>query len=259
MLEIKNLTQFYHHKDHTVNVIQNFNLTIKDGEFIALVGPSGCGKTTLLKLIAGLMQPSQGEIALDGQKVMGPSRERGVVFQHFSLFPWLSVEDNIAFGLNLQNKKHDDKAKIISHYLDITHLKKYSKFYPNALSGGMQQRVAIARALANDPKILLMDEPFGALDRQIRGQLHDFLTSIYEKEHKTVVFITHDVTEAILLSDTVYVLSAKPMEIHSVFPIHFRRPRHHNLQYTNEFFDMEKQIVEVLEHLAVTLQTPGSG
>ena len=242
MLEIKNIYKSYTHQAKRIDVIHPLNLNIKDHEFIALVGPSGCGKTTLLKLIAGLIPPSSGEIILDGKPVSGPSKERGVVFQHFSLFPWLTVEENIAFGLNLQSQPKEITKEIVSHYLNATNLKKYANYYPKNLSGGMQQRVAIARALANDPKIILMDEPFNSLDPQIRGQLHDFVTHIYEKEHKTIIFITHDVTEAILLADTVYVLSAKPMQIHSIVSISFPRPRHHNLKYTDNFFELEKKL-----------------
>lgn len=247
MLEIQSLSQFYMHKGAKVEVIKNVNLSIKDNEFVAFVGPSGCGKSTLLRLISGLMLPTGGKIVLDRQTVTGPGRERGVVFQHFSLCPWLNVEENIAFGLNLHQKNEKAKADIVAHYLEITHLKQYAKFYPKALSGGMQQRVAIARAFANDPKILLMDEPFGALDPQMRGQLHDFVTQIYAVEHKTIVFITHDVTEAILLADTVYVMSPKPMEIKSTFSIPFPRPRHHSLKYTDAFFELERKIAKELE------------
>jgi ABC-type nitrate/sulfonate/bicarbonate transport system ATPase subunit len=250
MLELKNLSKFYQHKEYVVAIMENLNLTIKDNEFIAFVGPSGCGKTTLLKLIAGLIAPSAGEITLDGKKILGPSKERGVVFQHFSLFPWLTVEENTSFGLDLQRINKQEKKAIVSHYLEITHLKKYAKFYPKDLSGGMQQRVSIARAIANDPKVLLMDEPFSSLDPQIRGQLLDFITNIYENEHKTILFITHDVTEAILLADTVYVMSAKPMTIRSIFAIPFVRPRYHSLKYTNEFFDLERKIALELESSA---------
>jgi NitT/TauT family transport system ATP-binding protein len=254
MLEIKNLYKSYTHQAKLIDVVQQLTLTIKDHEFVALVGPSGCGKTTLLKLIAGLIPPSSGKIILDGKPVSGPSKERGVIFQHFSLFPWLTVEENIAFGLDLQNRPKQITKEIVSHYLNVTNLEKYANFYPKNLSGGMQQRVAIARALANNPKIILMDEPFSSLDPQIRGQLHDFVTHIYEKEHKTIIFITHDVTEAILLADIVYVLSAKPMQIHSVVPILFPRPRHHNLKYTDLFFELEKKIAQELETLAMNDQ-----
>lgn len=247
MLEIQNISKLYKHKEHWIEAIKNVSLSIKEGEFVAFVGPSGCGKTTLLKIIAGLIEPSSGNIVLDNKNIDAPQKDLGVVFQGFTLFPWLNVEQNIAFGLDLQGLKEEQKFKIVDHYLKVTGLKDFAEFYPKDLSGGMQQRVAIARTLANNPKVLLMDEPFGALDSQTRSQMQQFLTSLWETEHKTVIFITHDVSEAVFLADTVYVLSNRPMEIKKVFKVPFLRPRTHELKQTKEFFDFTNQVAQELE------------
>lgn len=228
-------------------IISNLSLTIKRNEFIVFLGPSGCGKTTLLKLMAGLIQPSQGQILLEEKEILGPSQEKGVVFQHFSLFPWLTVEENILFGPRLKKLPEIEQKNLLDHYLETTHLKDYRKFYPKSLSGGMQQRVAVARTLINHPRLVLMDEPFGSLDPQIREQMQNFITNIYEQEKKTIIFITHDITEAILLADKVYVVSSRPMSIKKCFEISLKRPRDYHLKYTHEFFELEKQIARTLE------------
>lgn len=247
MLEIKNLNKIHSHKHGKVEAIKKVDLSIQDRDFVAFVGPSGCGKTTFLKIIAGLTTATNGEVILDGQAVSKPGKDRGMVFQSFTLFPWLNVEQNIAFGLDLQNVSEKKKTQAVKHYLDITGLKDFAKAYPKNLSGGMQQRVAIARTLANNPKVLLMDEPFGSLDTQTRSQMQEFLTNLWEKEHKTIVFITHDVGEAIFLADKVYVLTKRPMEIKKVFEVPFERPRTHELKRTKKFFDFEQEVAAELE------------
>lgn len=244
MLEIKNLSKTFDHDGRSISIIQNISLVIEKNQFVVFLGPSGCGKTTFLKLLAGLMTPTSGEIFLEGKKIKGPGKERGIVFQHYSLFPWLTVYENIAFSLHMAKLESHKKAKIIEHYLEITGLKEYRKFYPKNLSGGMQQRVAIARTLASNPTLLLMDEPFGSLDAQMREQMQDFLIKLYEEEHKTVIFITHDVTEALLMADIIYVMSTSPMQIKNRFDVSFKRPRDHRLKYTNGFFEMEKKIAK---------------
>ncbi len=248
MLDIKSLSKHYTQNAARIDVIKNVDLLVKDREFIALVGPSGCGKSTLLKIISGLMGQTSGDIMLDGEKIIGPGKDRGLVFQSFTLFPWLTVRQNISFGLELQNMAAARKKEITDHYLEITGLAEFANFYPKNLSGGMQQRVAIARTLANDPKILLMDEPFGALDSQTRSQMQEFLTKLWEKEHKTIVFITHDVGEAVFLADTVYVLTDRPMQIKKVFTVPFPRPRLHGLKQTQEFFEFTNQVTKELEN-----------
>lgn len=272
MLKLKSISKTYSHNDEQVEVIKNFNLSVKNGSFIALVGPSGCGKTTLLRIIAGLINASGGAITLDKKKILRAGRDSGMVFQQFSLFPWLTVDENIAFGLNLKNspftvssarggsrskidswftarndKENIRKKKIIEHYLEITGLKEFADFYPKNLSGGMQQRVAIARTLANNPKILIMDEPFGALDSQTKLKMQEFLLHLWQNSRKTVVFVTHDVEEAVYLANTVYVMSQRPSKIKSVFKISFSYPRMSKIKYTKRFLDLKKKISRELE------------
>lgn len=247
MLELKNVSKIYINNHQQVEAIKNLNLSVKEREFIALVGPSGCGKTTLLKVIAGLIPATSGEVVLDGKKILSPGKDRGLVFQQFTLFPWLTVKENISFGLELQKLDSKKKTEIINHYLNVTGLKDFAEFYPKNLSGGMQQRVAIARTLANSPKILLMDEPFGSLDSQTRSQMQEFLTKLWEAERQTILFVTHDVGEAAFLADTVYVLSKRPMEIKNAFSVPFARPRTHTLKHTKEFFEFENKIAQELE------------
>ena len=247
MLNLKHISKIFDSNPHTVQVISNLTLSISEGEFVALVGPSGCGKTTLLKMVAGLVSPTLGEIALDGKPVAKPGSERGMVFQDFSLFPWLTARENIAFGLSERGVHKQTKEKIVNHYLRITKLEKFASFYPRNLSGGMQQRVAIARVLANNPKILLMDEPFGSLDAQSRARMQEFLTALWKKEHKTILFVTHDVGEAIFLADTVYIATARPLQIKQKIAIPFARPRSRALKQSRDFFECETRVARELE------------
>ncbi len=246
MLEINNVSKTQYHGNEGVSVIDNFNLTVNDHEFVALVGPSGCGKTTLLKMIAGLSEPSSGTILVDGTKITGPGKDRGLVAQHFSLFPWLTVKKNISFGLSLHKTPKHHTDAITDHYLEATQLKEFAHFYPKNLSGGMQQRVAIARTLANKPRILLLDEPFGALDAQTRSAMQDLLISLWEKERMTVVFITHDVAEAVYLADRVCVLGKRPTSIIHSFTVPFARPRKRDLKQSVEFFNFVNKVTEKL-------------
>jgi len=247
MLALKNISKIYDNAGHRVEVIKGLNVSLKNREFIAMVGPSGCGKSTLLKIIAGLAPATSGEIRLAGKRIHGPGKDRGLVFQNFTLFPWLKVKDNIAFGLNLRKVSAQEKNKTTQHYLRITGLTDFAEFYPKNLSGGMQQRVAIARTLANNPKILLMDEPFASLDTQTRSQMQEFLIKLAEKEQTTVLFVTHDIEEAIFLADKVAVLSSRPSQVKKTFTIPFPRPRIHELKYSQAFFDFKKQIAACLE------------
>jgi len=237
MLELNNVSKTYETDEKTIKVIRDLSLVAKDTQFIALVGPSGCGKTTLLKIIAGLVEPDSGHITIDGEPVAGPSADRGMIFQDFTLFPWLTVEDNIGFGLDLKGVSRNERRKAVDHYLKVIGLTDFADFYPKDLSGGMQQKVAIARTLANNPKILLMDEPFASLDAHTRSQMQEFLTHLWENEKKTVVFVTHDVSEAVFLADTVHVLSLRPTTIRQTFEVPFSRPRKHNLKHKKEFFE----------------------
>lgn len=241
MLNI-NLTKSYQDGKRTTEVIDGIKLSIKEKEFVVFLGASGCGKTTLLKCIAGILKPTSGEIILDGEKIIEPNKEIGVVFQEFSLFPWLTIRENIEFGLKINKRSNKELKDIVDHYLNITELTDFASHYPKSLSGGMRQRVAIARTLANNPKIILMDEPFGSLDSQTRLKMQEFLINLWEKERKTILFVTHDVEEAIFLANTVYLLSHRPTIIKKIFKVPFKRPRLHDLKYTQKFFKLKKEI-----------------
>lgn len=205
--------------------VSDVNLEIVDGEFVCLLGPSGCGKTTLLRLAAGLDVPTGGELLLDDRKIEGVNNECGFVFQEYVLFPWRTVKDNIEFGPEMKGIRKEERERIAQHYIDLVGLKGFENHYPHELSGGMKQRVGIARAYANSPKLLLMDEPFGALDAQTRNLMQGELLRIWEKEHISALFVTHSVDEAVYLADRVVVMSARPGTVKEIFKIDIPRPR----------------------------------
>lgn len=205
--------------------ISGLNLTVRDGEFLAILGPSGCGKSTFLDMVAGLAHPSSGEILIDGKPVQGPSLDRGIVLQGYALFPWRTVRENVEFGLEIKKVPKGERRRISRDFLDLVGLREFENRYPHELSGGMKQRVAIARALAFDPEILLMDEPFGALDAQTRETLQDELLRIWEETKKTILFVTHSIDEAVFLADRVAVMTANPGTIREIVNIHLPRPR----------------------------------
>ncbi len=205
--------------------INDVNLSIKDREFVCLLGPSGCGKSTLLKLIAGLEQPSSGWVEIDGQQVTAPGNDRAIVFQDYALFPWRTVVENVQFGLDLRNMPAKEARKKALAYLALVNLSDFAGVYPHQLSGGMRQRVAIARALVLEPKILLMDEPFGALDAFTRMQLQLELTGICQENSPTVVFVTHDIDEAIYLGDKIVIMTPNPGKVNSVVTVQLAKPR----------------------------------
>ena len=237
LLEVRNLSKLYTADGKTTEALKEINLDIKENEFICFIGPSGCGKTTLLRIIAGLDEPSSGGIYLNGELIKGPGPERGMVFQEYSLFPWRTVLDNVAFGPELQGVSKDERYERARQYIKMVDLERFEARYPHELSGGMKQRVAIARALVNDPKALLMDEPFGALDAQTRNIMQSELLRIWEKEKKTVVFVTHSVDEAIYLADRIVILSARPGTIKDIIEIDFPRPRIRTSQEVNMIRD----------------------
>ncbi len=208
-----------------VEVLRDVDLTINEGEFVCLVGPSGCGKSTLLYLVAGLERPTSGRVRVDGVPVTGPGPDRVVVFQEAGLFPWLNVQQNVEFGLKIAGRPVEERRAKVAELLRLVHLTRFAAAYPHQLSGGMKQRVAIARALAMNPKILLMDEPFAALDAQTRHLLHQELLEIWQETRKTVLFVTHNVREATVLGDKVYTVSARPGWIKGGFHIKLPRPR----------------------------------
>jgi NitT/TauT family transport system ATP-binding protein len=222
--------------------LNNLSMTIPDKEFAVIVGPSGCGKSSLLDIIAGLKEPSGGTCRLDGKPIGGPAKERGMVFQNYSLFPWLTVLKNVEFGLSLQGRPAAETTERARYYVNAVGLSSFENAYPNQLSGGMKQRVAIARSLANDPEIILMDEPFGALDSQTRAVMQQLLLGIWEKEQKTILFVTHDIDEALYLGEKVYVMSARPGRIIDTIPVDFAHPRSYALSTEPAFVELKRRI-----------------
>ncbi|MGE4250263.1 MAG: ABC transporter ATP-binding protein [Parvibaculaceae bacterium] len=222
--------------------LNNLSMTIPDKQFAVIVGPSGCGKSSLLDIIAGLKEPSGGICRLDGKPIGGPAKERGMVFQNYSLFPWLTVLKNVEFGLSLQGRPAAETTERARYYVNAVGLSSFENAYPNQLSGGMKQRVAIARSLANDPKVILMDEPFGALDSQTRSVMQQLLLGIWEKEHKTILFVTHDIDEALFLGEKVYVMSARPGRIIDTIPVDFVHPRGYELSTEPAFVELKRRI-----------------
>ena len=211
------------------------NLSVGNNDFVTILGPSGCGKSTLLRIIAGLDRPTSGRVILDGREVTGPGADRGMVFQSYTLFPWLTVRENIAFGLRERGISEADRGKIADGFIHRVGLSGFENHWPKQLSGGMQQRTAIARALANDPKILLLDEPFGALDNQTRVLMQEMLLGIWERDQKTVLFVTHDIEEAIFLGSRVIVMSARPGRIKAEIAIDLPHPRSYKIKTAPEF------------------------
>lgn len=246
------ITQTYKGKSgEDVCAVRDLSLQVGDGEFLSLVGPSGCGKTTMIKIFAGLLSPTGGSILVDGRDVTGmPSRDRGVVFQEDAVFPWMTVEQNIGFGPKVNGLPPDKVRDTVSRYVKMVHLTGFEKSLHKELSGGMRKRVDIARAYANNPDILLMDEPFGSLDSQTRSRMQTELLDIWHSEKKTVVFITHDLEEAIYLSDRVIMLTARPSQVWAEMVMPLGRPRTPQLKTTPEFValraHLEAQMAEAV-------------
>ena len=224
-LVIENLSKEFKKGKETFVAIQDLHLTVQSGEFVTILGPSGCGKTTLLRIIAGLETHTNGTMTLGGEKITGPGTKRGMVFQEYSLFPWKTVLGNVMFGPMMQGVSKENAKKIAEEYLDLVGLSDFRNSYPYELSGGMKQRVAIARALANEPEIILMDEPFGALDAQTRNNLQNELLRIWQEEKRTIIFVTHSVDEAVFLSDRIIILSKNPGTIKKEINMTIPRPR----------------------------------
>ncbi len=217
--------RFTKDEDTSTLALENVNLEVEDKDFVCFIGPSGCGKTTLLRIISGLDKPDEGEVYLDDKKIESPGPDRGMVFQEYSLFPWKTVVDNIIFGPQMGGIKKKDALEDAEKYLELVGLQQFRDSYPYELSGGMKQRVAIARALANEPSVLLMDEPFGALDAQTRNILQQELLDIWQKKHITVLFVTHSVDEAVFLADKIVLMSARPGKIKEIINVDLPRPR----------------------------------
>ncbi|MGY4477115.1 ABC transporter ATP-binding protein [Bradyrhizobium sp. USDA 3364] len=231
-----------------LNVVENVSYDINDGDFIAVIGPSGCGKTTMMSMLAGFQQPTTGKVLFDGTPVSGPGPERGVIFQEYGVFPWLTVKQNIAFGLKLKaNREADaDRDAICDHYLELMGLADFASSYPKHLSGGMRQRLAIARAYAVKPQFLLMDEPFGALDAQTRTNMQNLLLKVLAAEGKTVMLITHSVEEAIYLASRIVVVTARPARIKEIIEVPFPYPRDESIQERPEFSELRGHIRQLV-------------
>ncbi len=230
----------------TFTALEEVSFEVPDQQFAVLVGPSGCGKSSLLYLTAGLAEPTSGEIYVGGQQVEGPGADRGMVFQSYTLFPWLTVRQNVEFGLKRRGMPAAQRKDIVDYYVNEVGLSGFADNYAKQLSGGMMQRVAIARALANDPQILLMDEPFGALDSQTRLQMQQLLLRVWGNSKKTVLFVTHDIDEAILLGDRVYVMGARPGRIKQILDVPIERPRNLDMVMERSFIEMKREIFELL-------------
>jgi NitT/TauT family transport system ATP-binding protein len=249
-LSIEHLTKRYHveRDGREVLALSDVSLTVNEGEFVAIVGPSGCGKTTLLNIVAGLLPYDGGTVAIDGKRVAGPGVDRAVVFQHASLLPWRTVAGNVRYGMEMQ--KRFDQATMAArtdHFIRLVGLEGFERHYPSELSGGMQQRVNLARATAADPLVLLMDEPFAALDAQTREVMQAELLKIWAEAHKTVLFITHQINEAVYLADRVAVLSPRPGRLKEIVSIPFARPRALSLKREPRFLEMEDAIWQHVE------------
>lgn len=227
--------------------LKDVSLSIGRGEFVTIVGPSGCGKSTLLMLIAALLRPSAGSITLNGAPVTVPGPDRALVFQDFALLPWRTVQKNVEVGLELKRVSRSEREKVARRYLELVALQGFADRYPHQLSGGMRQRVAIARALCVDPEILLMDEPFGALDAQTRQVMGSELLRMWEDDRKTIIFVTHDLDEAIYLADRIIVMSASPGRIIREIPVRLSRPRDLDIRNTLEFLEYRRMIWDLLE------------
>jgi ABC-type nitrate/sulfonate/bicarbonate transport system ATPase subunit len=227
------------------------SLAVEDNDFVAILGPSGCGKSTLLRIVAGLDHATSGQVLLDGQPVRAPGADRGMVFQSYTLFPWLTVRENIAFGLREAGMPRAARDPVVAEYVAQVGLSGFEDHYPKQLSGGMQQRTALARALANGPKILLLDEPFGALDHQTRGLMQELLLEVWERHRKTVLFVTHDIDEAIFMANRVAVFSARPGHIKADVAIELERPRHYTVKTSARFAEYKARLTEEIRIEAV--------
>ncbi|HTM50759.1 MAG TPA: ABC transporter ATP-binding protein [Bryobacteraceae bacterium] len=262
-ISVKNVSRsFLSPQGETIQALRDVNLEVEDafssdgrdvGEFRVLLGPSGCGKSTVLRIIAGLDQPDTGEVLVNGKPVTGPGRDRGMVFQKYTSFPWLTVAGNIDYGMKINGVPEAERRKTVDHLVEAVGLAGFAKVYPNTLSGGMQQRVAIARTLALRPQVVLMDEPFGALDAQTRTDMQELLLRIWDESASTVLFVTHDVDEAIYLADRIYIMCAGPGTIIEDLPIPFGRPREPAVKQAREFHELQQHV------LASLRRAPGKG
>lgn len=247
-IECQNINHvFQKGEEEGTTALQDVSLRVRDCEYLCLLGPSGCGKTTLLRIIAGLIEPTEGLVLLDGQPSMGPDADKGMVFQRDATFPWLTVEENVEYGLKLRGISKSDRRATVKKYVQLVGLSGFEKAFPKELSGGMRKRVDIARTYAYNPKVLLMDEPFGSLDLFTKTRMQAELLDLWSKERKTVVFVTHDLEEAIFLSDRVAVMSKRPGRIRKIIEIDLPRPRSVELKVSAAFDGIRRQLWEEFE------------
>src|SRR5437588_2998810 len=262
-ITVRNLARtFFSPQGEKINALEDVNFEVEDaysaegrdiGEFRVLLGPSGCGKSTLLRMIAGLDRPDRGEVLVNGQPVSGPGKDRGMVFQKYTSFPWLTVADNIAYGMKINGVPKEKRGPVVTQLIDAVGLKGFENSYPDSLSGGMQQRVAIARTLAVRPALILMDEPFGALDAQTRSEMQQLLLQVWEETASTILFVTHDVEEAVYLADRIFIMSAHPGTIVEELEVPFARPRELELKERNDFHELQNYVLGRLK------RAPGAG
>lgn len=248
MLETKQLTQIFRHGTSERTVLNQIDLRIHKREFVCVIGPSGCGKSTLSRVVAGLDDYHSGEVLVEGQKIKGPSSERGMVFQGYTLFPWKTVKENVMFGPLMKGISQTRAEEMAREWINIIGLEKYENQFPHELSGGMKQRVAIARALVNEPKILLMDEPFGALDPYTRQKMQKHLMDLWQNIDITILFVTHDMDEAILLADRIVALKANPGEVKEIIEVNLPRPRTMELMQSPEFKQLRERVDLLVHH-----------
>jgi NitT/TauT family transport system ATP-binding protein len=241
-VDVRDLHIRFSAKGQEIEAVRSASVHVRPGEFVSLIGPSGCGKSTLLNAVAGFIKPNGGQVLLDGQAITGPGSDRGVVFQQYSLFPWMTVRKNVEFGLKMKGVSMTERESQARTLLGLAGLLSFENHYPDQLSGGMKQRVGIVRALATSPQVLLMDEPFGALDSQTRVVMQEILTNMWQRLRISVLFITHDIDEAVFLSDRIYVMTARPGRIKAELPVPLPRPRTPEMTASPEFAAMVRQI-----------------
>lgn len=248
MIQVEQVTKNFKTKDGELPVLQDISFDVDEGESVVVVGPSGCGKTTLLNLLAGLDSPTAGQIKVEGQPITGPDPERGVVFQQYAVFPFLNVRKNVTFGLELRanRRSREERSRVAQRYIRLMGLEGFENAFPKTLSGGMKQRLAIARAYAVGPKILFMDEPFGALDAQTRGLMQELLLKVLAEEAKTVVFVTHSVEEAVFIGNRIIVVGARPATVQEVVEVPFDAQRDDALKTDPEFIEIRRHIEELV-------------
>ncbi|MFD2610919.1 ABC transporter ATP-binding protein [Paenibacillus gansuensis] len=248
LIKVEGLNKTYVSRSKSFVALKEIDLSIPGNQFLSILGPSGCGKSTLLRILAGLEEATGGLAAVDGEEIVGPGADRGMVFQGYTLFPWLTVRQNIEYGPKLKGLPIFERRRISDHYLKLIRLERFANAFPKELSGGMKQRVAIARALANNPKVLLMDEPFGALDAQTKLEMQEMLLNVWVEEKTTVVFITHDIDEAIFLSQRVLVMGANPGRIIGDFVVNLPEGRTQEIKEDPDFLQLKRTLASMLKH-----------